>query len=85
MKSQMSAAFSAILLGATPVCNASNVSPDEGIAEEPKQVASDTSTSIIALTFDSPLLTLTHPKVLVKQLCSSFRTEIDFLHVRIGV
>jgi len=41
--------------------------------------------STIALTFDSPLLTLTHPNPPVKQLCSPFLTEADFLHVRIGV
>ncbi|RFU24204.1 hypothetical protein B7463_g12133, partial [Scytalidium lignicola] len=36
------------------------------IAEEPKQVAFDAGSSTIALTFDSLLLTLTHPKLLVR-------------------
>jgi hypothetical protein len=47
--------------------------------------AFDAGPSTIALTFDSPLLTLTHQKLPVKQLCSPFPTETDFHHVRIGV
>jgi len=39
----------------------------------------------IVLTFDSPLLTLTHPKPPAKQLYSPVRTEKDFLNVGIGV
>jgi hypothetical protein len=51
------------------------------VAEEPKQVTFDASLSTtIALTFDSTLLSLTHPNPPVKQLYSPFRIETDFLH-----
>jgi hypothetical protein len=37
------------------------------------------------LTFASPLLTSAHPVLPIKQPCSPFRTETDFVQVRIQV
>ena len=36
-------------------------------------------------TFASPLLTLAHPALPIKQPCSPFRTETDFVQVRVQV
>jgi hypothetical protein len=42
-------------------------------------------TSTVAHPLPTPLLTLAHPAFPIKQPCSPFRTETDFLDVRIGV
>jgi hypothetical protein len=43
------------------------------------------TTAHLLPTLASPLLTLAHPALPIKQPCSPFRTETDFVQVRIQV